>query len=71
MRKLTAALLALLICVCAFASCAGDEKPGNQTGTSGQSESSTAASSEQTTTAPDKTTEEPKPESTREWSDRY
>ena len=58
MRKLTAALLALLICVCAFASCAGDQKPGDNTGTSDPSVSTTAAATEEENTTEEETTTE-------------
>ncbi len=69
MKKLTAAILALLICVFAFASCGSDSnKPSDTTpnttdvGTKQQDETPTKANSGNETSAP---------ESTREWSDRY
>lgn len=68
MSKLIAALLALLICVCALASCGGEQTPDNP---------NTAAKTEGTVTteAPtqkeEQSTEAPTPDSVREWSDLY
>ena len=69
MKKLTAAILALLICIFAFASCGpNSDKPSDTTTPaasdvgSKQDETATKASGEPGTSAP---------ESTREWSDIY
>lgn len=68
MKKLTAAILALLICVFAFASCGSDNnKPSDTT----PKTSDVGSKQEETPTKKDNGNETPAPESTREWSDRY
>jgi|GEM_PF-3262938 lipoprotein len=68
MKKLTAAILALLICVFAFASCGSDNnKPSDTT----PKTSDVGSKQEETPTKKDNGNETSAPESTREWSDRY
>ena len=68
MKKLTAAILALLICVFAFASCGSDKKDPASSGSG--TKATEAGQATQTPPTNDGTVTE-KSETTREWSDRY